>query len=203
MTLHAAKGLEFPVVFLIGMEENVFPLSRAAEDPDELEEERRLAYVGITRAEKVLFLTNANSRLLFGRTSYNRPTRFINEISSDLLTYQGLARPVNTSFKASYSNGGGTTFGKGMSLSQALQERKRQAAPSALTSSSLPFGNSNRSSAKESVAWAIGDIAIHKKWGEGTVLEVSGSGNTQELKINFPEVGLKKLLASVAPIEKK
>lgn len=203
MTLHAAKGLEFPVVFLIGMEENVFPLSRAAEDPDELEEERRLAYVGITRAEKVLFLTNANSRLLFGRTSYNRPTRFINEISSDLLTYQGLAHPANTSFKASYSNGGGTTFGKGMSLSQALQERKRQAAPSALTSSSLPFGNSNRSSDKESVAWSIGDIAIHKKWGEGTVLEVSGSGNTQELKINFPEVGLKKLLASVAPIEKK
>ncbi|MBF1723171.1 MAG: DNA helicase PcrA [Streptococcus sp.] len=203
MTLHAAKGLEFPVVFLIGMEENVFPLSRAAEDPDELEEERRLAYVGITRAEKVLFLTNANSRLLFGRTSYNRPTRFINEISSDLLTYQGLARPANTSFKASYSNGGGTTFGKGMSLSQALQERKRQAAPSALTSSSLPFGNSNRPSAKESVSWSIGDIAIHKKWGEGTVLEVSGSGSTQELKINFPEVGLKKLLASVAPIEKK
>ena len=203
MTLHAAKGLEFPVVFLIGMEENVFPLSRAAEDPDELEEERRLAYVGITRAEKVLFLTNANSRLLFGRTSYNRPTRFINEISSDLLTYQGLARPANTSFKASYSNGSGTIFGKGMSLSQALQERKRQAAPSALTSSSLPFGISNRSSAKESVAWSIGDIAIHKKWGEGTVLEVSGSGNTQELKINFPEVGLKKLLASVAPIEKK
>ena len=203
MTLHAAKGLEFPVVFLIGMEENVFPLSRAAEDPDELEEERRLAYVGITRAEKVLFLTNANSRLLFGRTSYNRPTRFINEISSDLLSYQGLARLANTSFKASYSNGGGTTFGKGMSLSQALQERKRQAAPSTLTSSSLPFGNSNRSSAKESVAWSIGDIAIHKKWGEGTVLEVSGSGSTQELKINFPEVGLKKLLASVAPIEKK
>ena len=203
MNLHAANGLEFPVVFLIGMEENVFPLSRAAEDPDELEEERRLAYVGITRAEKVLFLTNANSRLLFGRTSYNRPTRFINEISSDLLSYQGLARPANTSFKASYSNGGGTTFGKGMSLSQALQERKRQAAPSTLTSSSLPFGNSNRSSAKESVAWSIGDIAIHKKWGEGTVLEVSGSGSTQELKINFPEVGLKKLLASVAPIEKK
>ena len=203
MTLHAAKGLEFPVVFLIGMEENVFPLSRAAEDPDELEEERRLAYVGITRAEKVLFLTNANSRLLFGRTSYNRPTRFINEISSDLLSYQGLARPANTSFKASYSNGGGTTFGKGMSLSQALQERKRQAAPSTLTSSNLPFGNSNRAVAKESVAWSIGDIAIHKKWGEGTVLEVSGSGSTQELKINFPEVGLKKLLASVAPIEKK
>ena len=77
------------------------------------------------------------------------------------------------------------------------------AAPSTLTSSSLPFGNSNRAGDKEIVAWSIGDIAIHKKWGEGTVLEVSGSGSTQELKINFPEVGLKKLLASVAPIEKK
>ena len=76
MTLHAAKGLEFPIVFLIGMEEGVFPLSRAAEDQDELEEERRLAYVGITRAEQLLFVTNANTRTLFGKTSYNRPSRF-------------------------------------------------------------------------------------------------------------------------------
>ena len=204
MTLHAAKGLEFPVVFIIGMEENVFPLSRASEDPDELEEERRLAYVGITRAEKILYLTNANSRLLFGRTSYNRPTRFINEISSDLLTYQGLARPANTSFKASYSSGG-TTFGQGMSLAQALQERKRNTAPTSIQSSGLPFGQfaSNSKSSSSETSWSIGDIALHKKWGEGTVLEVSGSGSTQELKINFPEVGLKKLLASVAPIEKK
>ena len=204
MTLHAAKGLEFPVVFIIGMEENVFPLSRASEDPDELEEERRLSYVGITRAEKILYLTNANSRLLFGRTSYNRPTRFINEISSDLLDYQGLARPTNTSFKASYSSGG-TTFGQGMSLSQALQERKRNAAPASIQSSSLPFGQfaAESKSVSSETSWSIGDIALHKKWGEGTVLEVSGSGSTQELKINFPEVGLKKLLASVAPIEKK
>ena len=93
MTLHAAKGLEFPVVFLIGMEEGVFPLSRASEDPEELEEERRLAYVGITRAEEILFLTNANTRTLFGKTSYNRPSRFLREISDDLLQYQGLARP--------------------------------------------------------------------------------------------------------------
>lgn len=204
MTLHAAKGLEFPVVFLIGMEENVFPLSRAAEDPDELEEERRLAYVGITRAEKILYLTNANSRLLFGRTNYNRPTRFINEISSDLLEYQGLARPANTSFKASYSSGG-LAFGQGMSLAQALQDRKRSAAPKSIQSSGLPFGQftAGAKSASSEANWSIGDIALHKKWGEGTVLEVSGSGATQELKINFPEVGLKKLLASVAPIEKK
>lgn len=202
MTLHAAKGLEFPVVFIIGMEENVFPLSRAAEDEDELEEERRLAYVGITRAEKVLFLTNANSRLLYGKTNYNRPTRFLNEINSSLLDYQGLARPANTSFKASYVNGKAVQFGQGMSPAQALQERKRQAAPSSISSSQLPFGK-NVAANQPTIDWAIGDIAHHKKWGDGTVLEVSGSGSSQELKINFPEVGLKKLLASVAPIEKK
>ena len=204
MTLHAAKGLEFPVVFLVGMEENVFPLSRASEDEDELEEERRLAYVGITRAEKILYLTNANSRLLYGRTNYNQPTRFLREISSDLLNYQGLARPANSSFKVSYTNSDTSKFGQGMSLAQALQERKRQAAPSSISTNSLPFGESSQSQpSKPEVAWAIGDIAHHKKWGDGTVLAVSGSGNSQELKISFPEVGLKKVLASIAPIEKK
>ena len=204
MTLHAAKGLEFPVVFLVGMEENVFPLSRASEDEDELEEERRLAYVGITRAEKILYLTNANSRLLYGRTNYNQPTRFLREISSDLLNYQGLARPANSSFKVSYTNSDTSKFGQGMSLAQALQERKRQAAPSSISTGSLPFGKNGQSQAsKPEVVWAIGDIAHHKKWGDGTVLAVSGSGNSQELKINFPEVGLKKVLASIAPIEKK
>ena len=204
MTFHAAKGLEFPVVFLVGMEENVFPLSRASEDEDELEEERRLAYVGITRAEKILYLTNANSRMLYGKTNYNQPTRFLREISSDLLDYQGLARPANSSFKVSYTNSDTSKFGQGMSLAQALQERKRQAAPSSISTSSLPFGKSSQSQpSKPEVAWAIGDIAHHKKWGDGTVLAVSGSGNNQELKINFPEVGLKKVLASIAPIEKK
>ena len=202
MTLHAAKGLEFPVVFLIGLEENVFPLSRAAEEPDELEEERRLAYVGITRAEQVLYLTNANSRLLFGRTNYNRPSRFINEISSNLLTYQGLARPANTAFKASYSDSSRVQFGAGMSLAQALQERKRQASPTSISSTGLPFGQENRQS-QSTTSWSVGDIAHHRKWGDGTVLEVNGSGDKMELKINFPEVGLKKLLASLAPIEKK
>lgn len=213
MTLHAAKGLEFPVVFLIGMEEGVFPLSRASEDQDELEEERRLAYVGITRAEEILFLTNANSRILYGKTNYNRPTRFLNEISTDLLQYQGLARPANTSFSATYANSGARQFGQGMSLQQALQVRKAQVQPDYTTSSKSkvqpfsknsggqPFGQNSLQ--KASVDWQIGDIAHHKKWGDGTVLAVSGTGKAQELKINFPEVGLKKLLASLAPIEKK
>ncbi|MBM7641819.1 DNA helicase PcrA [Streptococcus loxodontisalivarius] len=211
MTLHAAKGLEFPVVFLIGMEEGVFPLSRAAEDPDELEEERRLAYVGITRAEEILFMTNANTRTLFGKTSYNRPTRFLREISDELIAYQGLARPANSSFGVKYTKEQPTQFGQGMSLSQALQARKAQAQPRSAAqpfaqstgkSAPLPFGK-NAGAEKAEVSWQIGDIAHHRKWGDGTVLEVTGTGKTQELKIKFPEVGLKKLLASVAPIEKK
>lgn len=201
MTLHAAKGLEFPVVFLIGMEENVFPLSRAAEEEAELEEERRLAYVGITRAEHILYLTNANSRLLFGRSNYNQPSRFIREISSDLLDYQGLARPANTSFKASYVNGKATQFGQGMSLQQALQSRKSSVQQSTRFGGTMPFASSNPSSS--ATTWSVGDIAVHRKWGRGTVLEVSGSGSNQELKINFPEMGLKKVLASLAPISKE
>ncbi len=205
MTLHAAKGLEFPVVFLIGMEEGVFPLSRASEDPAELEEERRLAYVGITRAEQVLFLTNANTRTLFGKSSYNRPTRFLREISDQLLSYQGLARPANSSFGVRYSQQKTSEFGQGMSLSQAIQSRKSQAQNkervSSLADGHIPFDNNLAQS--DSIDWQIGDIAQHKKWGDGTVLEVSGSGKTMELKIKFPDVGLKKLLASVAPITKK
>ncbi|MGQ7394610.1 DNA helicase PcrA [Streptococcus suis] len=201
MTLHAAKGLEFPVVFLIGMEENVFPLSRAAEEEAELEEERRLAYVGITRAEHILYLTNANSRLLFGRSNYNQPSRFIREISSDILDYQGLARPSNTSFKASYVNGKATQFGQGMSLQQALQSRKSSVQQSTRFGGTMPFASSNPSSS--ATTWSVGDIAVHRKWGRGTVLEVSGSGSNQELKINFPEMGLKKVLASLAPISKE
>lgn len=210
MTLHAAKGLEFPVVFLIGMEEGVFPLSRASEDPEELEEERRLAYVGITRAEEILFLTNANTRTLFGKTNYNRPSRFLREISDDLLQYQGLARPANSSFGVRFTKEEPTQFSQGMSLQQALQTRKANAQPQRHTGAQpfskatggLPFGKTSDSS-NSATDWEIGDIAHHKKWGDGTVLEVTGSGKTQELKIKFPEVGLKKVLASVAPIEKK
>lgn len=201
MTLHAAKGLEFPVVFLIGMEEGVFPLSRASEDPDELEEERRLAYVGITRAEELLFLTNASSRTLYGRSSHNRPTRFIREIDEKLLQFQGYARPVESSFGVRYSGEKTSQFGQGMSLQQALQARKASNRPQP-TASALPFGR-NASASHSSVDWKVGDTVHHRKWGDGVVLEVSGSGQTQELKINFPDIGLKKVLASVAPIEKK
>ena len=196
MTLHAAKGLEFPVVFLIGMEENIFPLSRVNDDPDELEEERRLAYVGITRAEEFLYMTNANQRVLYGKTSYNRPSRFISEIDDELLDYGGIARKANSSFNASYKMAGGATrFGTGMSMTDALHQRKAAVNPGA-----------SRVIEKADVAtedWTIGDTAVHRKWGEGIVLAVTGTGKNMELKIKFPEVGMKRLLAAMAPIEKK
>ncbi|CCK19979.1 DNA helicase PcrA [Lactococcus laudensis] len=200
MTLHAAKGLEFPVVFLVGMEEGVFPLSRQAEDEDELEEERRLAYVGITRAEEVLYMTNASSRMLFGRSSYNQPSRFLREIDDELLTYTGQARKANTAFNATYKSSNTSSrsqFGSGVSLADAIKGRK-----SAVSSASSV---SARQGATEKPVgdWSIGDTAHHKKWGDGTVLDVSGTGSNMELKIAFPEVGLKRLLAQMAPIEKK
>lgn len=200
MTLHAAKGLEFPVVFIVGMEEGVFPLSRQAEDEDELEEERRLAYVGITRAEEVLYMTNASSRMLFGRSSYNQPSRFLREIDDELLTYTGQARKANTAFNATYKSSNTSSrsqFGSGVSLADAIKGRK-----SAVSSASSV---SARQGATEKPVgdWSIGDTAHHKKWGDGTVLDVSGTGSNMELKIAFPEVGLKRLLAQMAPIEKK
>ena len=199
MTLHAAKGLEFPVVFLVGMEEGIFPLSRQAEDEDELEEERRLAYVGITRAEEVLYMTNASSRMLFGRSSYNQPSRFLREIDDDLLTYTGQARKANTAFNTTYKTANsGTTrqFGSGVSLADAIKGRKSAVSSTASVSArqgvvANPVGE-----------WHIGDTAHHKKWGDGMVLDVSGTGSNMELKIAFPEVGLKRLLAQMAPIEK-
>ena len=199
MTLHAAKGLEFPVVFLVGMEEGVFPLSRQAEDEDELEEERRLAYVGITRAEEVLYVTNASSRMLFGRSSYDQPSRFLREIDDDLLTYTGQARKANTSFNATYkssSTSSRSQFGSGVSLADAIKGRK--SAVSSVGSVSARQGATDKTVGD----WSIGDTAHHKKWGDGTVLDVSGTGSNMELKIAFPEVGLKRLLAQMAPIEK-
>ena len=199
MTLHAAKGLEFPVVFLVGMEEGVFPLSRQAEDEDELEEERRLAYVGITRAEEVLYVTNASSRMLFGRSSYDQPSRFLREIDDDLLTYTGQARKANTSFNATYkssSTSSRSQFGSGVSLADAIKGRK--SAVSSVGSVSARQGATDKTVGN----WSIGDTAHHKKWGDGTVLDVSGTGSNMELKIAFPEVGLKRLLAQMAPIEK-
>ncbi|WP_218658194.1 DNA helicase PcrA [Enterococcus thailandicus] len=179
MTLHAAKGLEFPVVFLIGLEEGVFPLSRALMEESELEEERRLAYVGITRAEEVLYLTNAFSRTLYGRTQYNRPSRFIDEIDQDLLEIQGM-RPTPKKISPF------TTKTTTPSYQQ----------PQVTTvSSKTATGGENNS-------WKAGDKVKHKKWGVGTVVRVNGTATDLELDVAFQGQGVKRLLAAFAPIEK-
>lgn len=195
MTLHAAKGLEFPVVFLVGMEENIFPLSRAAADDDQLEEERRLAYVGITRAKEKLFLTNAYSRLLYGRTTSNPASRFIDEIDAKLIDekydgsgFQSLNRERDLPFSKRSVPAQGVTF----------SGRKRQQ-PVQLTSQSRPNVTNTGAEKKD---WVIGDAVQHKKWGIGHVIKITGDGEDKELDIAFPAQGIKRLLAAFAPISK-
>ncbi|MFG6120384.1 DNA helicase PcrA [Thalassobacillus sp. B23F22_16] len=183
MTLHSAKGLEFPIVFLIGMEENVFPHSRSIMDEEEMEEERRLAYVGITRAEKQLYMTHAKMRTLYGRTNMNPVSRFINEIPEDMI--EGKAEKENIPF---FNNQKQRTTGF-----EAPAQPKR--APQKLKQKTTSGG--------EKITWQAGDKAEHKKWGVGTVVKVQGEGEAMELDIAFPApVGVKRLLAKFAPITK-
>lgn len=203
MTLHAAKGLEFPVVFLVGMEEGIFPLSRAVMEDDELEEERRLAYVGITRAKKKLYLTNAFSRLLYGRIQRNQPSRFVEEINPDLLQFEN-------SDEGNDLNERKLPFGQGAKRNN--WGNRKQAAATATTYSSQQHHYrdagkkvkpiTNTGTGADKVSWKTGDKVQHKKWGQGTVVKVSGTGNDMELDIAFPQQGVRRLLASFAPITK-
>src|SRR5690625_5147775 len=154
MTLHAAKGLEFPVVFLIGMEENVFPHSRSMMDDEEMEEERRLAYVGITRAEQELYLTHAKMRTLYGRTNMNPMSRFITEIPEDLIDNMEQANE--------------TTFGS--------LERRATDEPPLMKRRARRIQQKQRTTGAESETWTPGDKAKHKVWGIGTVVNVKNEG---------------------------
>ncbi|MCA1032915.1 DNA helicase PcrA [Bacillus timonensis] len=176
MTLHAAKGLEFPVVFLMGLEEGVFPHSRSLMEEAEMEEERRLAYVGITRAEEELFISNAQMRTLFGRTNINPVSRFIGEIPEELLdNLNEKERKSEAPFAAA----------------RRTEQRRVFSRPS-LTSTG-----------GDELDWYVGDKAEHKKWGIGTVVSVKGEGDSKELDIAFPKpTGIKRLLAKFAPISK-
>ena len=189
MTLHAAKGLEFPIVFLIGLEEGIFPLSRSMMEEDQLEEERRLAYVGITRAEKKLYITNAYSRVLYGRTQSNSASRFINEITDEVLEL-GNPQTMNTPFSRSPFS----------STTSSMQ--RNQATRAASQPYKAPV-TSKMSSGADKLGWNVGDKAVHKKWGLGTVVKVTGAANDLQLDIAFKEQGIKRLLAAFAPIEKQ
>lgn len=188
MTMHSAKGLEFPIVFIIGMEENIFPHSRSLDDPAEMEEERRLAYVGITRAEQKLYLTCAGSRTLFGRSSFNPPSRFLREISADILEQISLS---NQHAFADHLPFGARRNDRAQSTRRTIGNVQSKAQVSSLESTG---GNE--------IGWKLGDKAVHKKWGTGTVVSVRGNNDDLELDIAFPELGVKRLLAKFAPITK-
>ena len=189
MTLHAAKGLEFPVVFMVGVEEGVFPHMRALTDPGELEEERRLCYVGITRARQQLFLSHAWCRTLYGSTQYNPPSRFITEIPS------GLIEESSSSRTRQERSGGGRSStwestswsdtGSGVGRGSGLAKPKP---PSPTKAHELNF--------------KVGDDVRHNVWGEGVILMVEGAGDKAEAVVHFGSVGEKRLLLSWAPLEK-
>ena len=185
MTLHAAKGLEFPVVFLVGMEEGIFPLSRSLMEDDALEEERRLAYVGITRAQKELYLSNAYGRMLYGRPQNNPPSRFIAEIDPEVI------EPVAQE-EQQYP------------FDQVGQSGRRQRQMAQGTASTYHAPQAKKATGAvgaEQVSWQVGDLVEHRAWGRGTVVQVDQNGDDVELAIAFPEIGVKHLMAVFAPIK--
>jgi DNA helicase-2/ATP-dependent DNA helicase PcrA len=192
MTIHAAKGLEFPAVFLIGLEDGVFPHLRSLTEPDQLEEERRLAYVGITRARRRLYLSHAWSRNLYGGTQYNPPSRFLDEIPD------GLVQAIDGNRRA--SRGGGRRARGGFEDYGSRAERI-SAGRDRMVDSALRSPGPSRSGAEE-LGLKVGDDVRHTTFGEGVILDLCGSGDKTEAVVNFPEVGEKRLLLSWAPLEK-
>ncbi|MET8409235.1 DNA helicase PcrA [Streptomyces sp. NPDC005195] len=188
MTLHTAKGLEFPVVFLTGMEDGVFPHMRALGQVKELEEERRLAYVGITRARERLYLTRSSMRSAWGQPSYNPPSRFLEEIPDTHLEWKrtGATAPVSA----------GPVSGVAASLSSSLS-RSRSAA-----SGASGFATRRGASEKPVVSLAVGDRVTHDQFGLGTVVGVKGTGANAEATVDFGEPKPKRLLLRYAPVEK-
>lgn len=175
MTLHAAKGLEFPIVFLGGLEEGLFPHSRTLMNPEEIEEERRLAYVGITRAEKELYISNATTRTVFGRTSSYLPSRFIDEIPEELVD--------------------------GLRAKRKVPDDIKRHVPQHMSVTSRPV---TKPIVRNEVItdWNIGDTAIHSKWGNGKVINVAGEGAGMKLTIEFPTQGVRVVMAKFAPVKK-
>ena len=212
MTLHAAKGLEFPVVFIIGLEDGVFPHLRSLTEPDQLEEERRLAYVGITRARQRLYLTHAWSRTLFGGTQYNPPSRFLDEIPDGLIhDVEGHRRSSRgRSYGGVWGRGGRDwrsggpsrdTGRSGADGSGGDRGQRVAAGRDRIVEGALRPRPPARSGA-ESLGLKIGDDVRHKTFGEGVIIDMSGSGEKTEARVRFRDVGEKTLLLSWAPLEK-
>ena len=231
MTLHSAKGLEFPVVFLTGMEDGVLPHIRTLGEPRELEEERRLAYVGVTRAMQTLHLTCAWSRMLNGMTQYNPPSRFFSEIPPDLVSEISGQRRSNR-FDRSYPSGsrtfggsrsdeqrggsrsgeqrGGSRSGEQRGGSRSdrwgggsrLDEHRERIVDRVLEGDSPAAKSPFAPKGAESLGLKIGDGVRHSSWGEGVIVDMGGSRDSPEATVNFAGVGQKTLLLSLAPLEK-
>lgn len=181
MTLHSAKGLEFPVVFIPGMEEGIFPGNQAIYSNEELEEERRLAYVGITRAKEKLYLINAQQRMLYGTTSRNNPSRFIREIP------MSVTEDVSTStYKMTSSKFGSNKIG----------------AATASSAVSHKFGQAGNTASKPKADYKVGDTVVHKTFGTGTILTLQPMGNDILMEVAFDKAGTKKMMANFARLEK-
>ncbi|GAA3165643.1 MULTISPECIES: DNA helicase PcrA [Streptomyces] len=187
MTLHTAKGLEFPVVFLTGMEDGVFPHMRALGQTKELEEERRLAYVGITRARERLYLTRSTMRSAWGQPSYNPPSRFLEEIPASFVDWRRTG-PATPSATMGGMRSGGGGIGSGFGTPRA------KSGPSGFAT--------RRSNDRPVVALAVGDRVTHDSFGLGTVTGVKGSGDNAEATIDFGGEKPKRLLLRYAPVEK-
>ena len=200
MTLHSAKGLEFPNVFLIGVEEGVFPHHRALSDPNEMEEERRLAYVGITRAMQRLFLSHSWSRMLFGSTQYNPPSRFFDEIPESLLDIQGDRRPsaAQSSYRSSSSWDSPPTYRRRSIDRDENDEHRDRIVERAMSTRTGP----TQSGAHE-VGFRIGDDVSHPAFGEGVIIEITGQGDRAEATVNFAGVGTKHLALAFAPLARR
>jgi DNA helicase-2/ATP-dependent DNA helicase PcrA len=187
MTLHSAKGLEFPVVFLLGLEDGVFPHIRSLGEPDALEEERRLCYVGITRAQERLYLCHAWSRMLFGATDYHPPSRFLEEIPSHLVATQG---------QAARRRGSGPVGHRDAVVAAAV--RRGTMAPAGVGGHPAPAG----ARGAERLGLRVGDDVRHDKFGEGVIIDIEGEGDKAEAIVNFREAGEKRLLLTWAPLHK-
>ncbi|MYJ84266.1 MAG: AAA family ATPase, partial [Acidimicrobiaceae bacterium] len=190
MTLHSAKGLEYPDVYMVGMEDGVFPHIRALTEPHELEEERRLAYVGITRAMQRLTVTHAWSRLLYGSRQYNPPSRFLKEIPDELVqTVDGSRVARSRYYRRSRRE---------RSLDRASVNRDE------IVDRALEAGRRVRPapSGADRMDLKVGDDVRHSQWGDGVIIDIAGAGDEAEASVRFGSVGEKRLLLLWAPLEK-
>ena len=218
MTLHNAKGLEYPVIFLVGMEEGIFPGYQSMNEPTELEEERRLFYVGITRAQQYLFITFANKRTIFGSTSYNPPSRFLKEIPSELLDGYEEAMNIKESTNKFEDEDFEWTYGKkNWNSNKHSDENGKVTIHKIASSDEIPKENTyNFKRTAESFLKNIqarnnkqvdlsqykeGQNIYHKKFGKGVITKLEAEGDDYKVDIEFEKAGHKRLMAKFAGLE--